>query len=182
MAAKRRPTTWAEIEALPPAAQEAFRKAFVGWVETRFAVDLAHYWPSKHRRLRGVRSPHGFALRQASGWPECWFQHGWVRDCLVTLYVWDQDIGTGKPSTAAADRARYHDHVRDVVVPEVQQIAHLCELRHVDPGAPPPSPEPWEPSPPPLPGEARRRPPVGVPISAWQKPVTRGDRGRDLGS
>jgi hypothetical protein len=153
MGGKRKATTWAELETLPTASRESLRVGFMCWTDERFAPDLAHYWPMTEGRVRGTRSPHGFTQRSLSGWPECWFEHGWVRDCLLTAYVWDQEIATGKEATAGADRAAYQEHVRNVVVPEVQHIAQMCALGHVDPRAQLVVADPWEPDPPPLPGE-----------------------------
>jgi hypothetical protein len=111
-----------------------------------------------------IRSPHGFALRRASGWPPCWFEHGWLRDCLLTAYVWDQEIATGKGNTAGADRARYQEHVCDVVVAEVQEVAQMCRLGHVDPSQRPADADPWQPTPPPL----RHQPNGGAMPLGWQ--------------
>jgi len=153
MVGKPKATTWAEMETLPAAARESFRANFTSWANDHLAPDMAHYWPMTDRPVRGMRSPHGFTQRSPSGWPECWFEHGWVRDCLLTAYVWDQEIATGKDATAGADRAAYQEHVRNVVVPEVQQIAQMCALGHMDPAEQPIGTGPWQPAPPPLPGD-----------------------------
>lgn len=129
----------------------------MSWVNDRLAPGLAHYWPMTDRRVLGARSPYGFAPRSPSGWPDCWFEHPWVRDLLLTVYVWDQEIATGSDGTAGAARAAYHEHMRNVVVPEVQQIASMCGLGHMDPAERPMAPGPWQPAPPPpLPGVALR--------------------------
>jgi hypothetical protein len=111
---KRKATTWAEIEKLAAARRESFQETFMSWVNDRLAPGLAHYWPMTDRRVQGIRSQYGFAPRSPSGWPDCWFEHPWVRDLLLTAYVWDQEIATGNDGTAGAARAAYLGRVSKV--------------------------------------------------------------------
>ena len=158
MASRHRASTWAELQALSEAARESVLADLKSWTAERIEVALAHYWPASERQVRTARSPHGFAPRPSSGWPDCWPEHGALRDCLLAAYVWDREIATSKNATVGSDRAAYHEHLRRVLVPEVQAIAAMCELGHMDPAARPGPASPWQPAPPPLPDRPQ---PVG---------------------
>jgi hypothetical protein len=164
--------TWIEVEALPELMRAAFTVRFQSWSSSRFAVAHAHKWPMTARRLIGLRNQGGGSRRRQGAWPDCYFEHESLRDLLLTVYLWDQELRAAKDGPLAANRAVYQEHVRNVVVPEVQEIAHMCALGHVDPAEVSVPSDLWQPAPPPLPGRdpALVVPPPPPPAAARPDP------------
>ncbi len=162
-----RPWEWSGVDALPDAQKADFVASFVRWVEGEFFPSLAHRWPATPERLPGKRSPHGFTIRGPSQRPACWIEHPALRDRLLVCHAWRHELATSTGRVGGV-WAHYHAYIEQEVTPLIQEVAHLCAHRHIDPNVRQAPATAGPPAPPPLPTRPGRPPCTGVrAVRAW---------------